>query len=324
MSFLTEDLISAAKLSEFFPTGQGTFTDPDDFITFANQEMWMKLVPWFARTKQDFFKKRKYTTLQAGLNHYAIPERALMNSFKDLWYVPDTTQPWRKSPIPKIQEHDEDTYDTQSGSPAVFDLEDNEVIIIPTPGSGAGSILFTYYERPNAIVATSSCAKITAVSSVGGTTTLNVNTDLTASLSTGSLIDLLCAKSPYRLWAKDVALASISSTQMTMTTTSVSDGATSPNVLPAVGDYVCPAQTTCIPLIPLETHVILAEMICARVLKALGLTPKMQACNANISDMLKNLLATIENRVDAEVDTIYDRNGLMSAIGGSFYPTSTR
>lgn len=321
MAFFTEDLVANAKLSEFFPTGQGTFTDPDDFITFANQEQWSKLCPWFVSVKQDYFKRRKYVTLQSGLNHYAIPERALFNAFKDLWYVPNTTQPYNKTPIPKIQEHDEDLYDVAQGTPTVFDVEDNEVIIIPTPGSNMGSIQFSYYERPNRIVPVTSCAKITAISGTT-TSTITLDTDLTGSLSAGSKVDFLCATSPFRLWAKDIALVSINATTATVTTSGIQDGAS--NVLPIVGDYLCPAQTTCIPMHPLEVHAILSEMICSRVLKALGLQAKLQACNANIADMLKNALTTIGNRVDAEVDTVFDRSGLISFLGGGGYSTTMR
>lgn len=317
MMYLTEGLVAAAKRSEFFPTGQTTLTDPDDLIAFANEEMQTKLIPALMSVRQDMFRAREIVPLQGGLNHYPIPERAVGSAFKDLWYLPDPATPWVKRPLRKVDAHNEDRFDMSQGIPSVFNLEGDEVILIPTPAPNSGAIMFTFYERPNQLIPTASCARITGISSAGGLTTLTVNTDLTAQvvdtpLVNGAKVDVLASTSPFRLWAKAAVIQSITATTIVLNTVDVSNEIGT--VEPQIGDYVCPAQRTCIPMIPQEFHPILAEMICFRALKSLGAAQKLQICSENIRDMVKNLVGLVANRVEAEVDVVYDRDSLFNGM----------
>jgi hypothetical protein len=310
MGFLTEDLVNAIKLSEFFPNSQSTLDDPDDFISHANTEMQTKLVPMIDRSRQGFFASTKQVTLTDGLNRYALPERAFMNTFRDLWWMPDASKPWDKRPLPRVAPHNRDLHDAESGEPSGYMIEGDEIVILPTPGANMGAILFDYKERPNQIAATSTCAKITAVSTVGATTTFTVNTDLTGSLSAGSLVDFLSAKSPFRLWAKDVTISAITSTTIAVTAADVSNDVDA--VEPIVGDYICPAQTTCIPMIPQEMHAILAELVCRRILKALGDHEAVAEVEKNVKEMIELMISETSQRVESSVEVIYDRHSILN------------
>lgn len=329
MFYKTEDIVAAAKRSEFFPTGQSTFADPDDLVAFANEEMQIKLVPLMLSAREDYFlAPPKYVPLKNSLDHYAIPERAIGNDFKDIFWVPkaflpgtttvDQTNSVVRTPLPKQQVHDARSYIGANGMPSGFYMRGDEAVLVPVPSglSGTEALAFYYFMRPNRLTPTSNCAKITAISTASGVTTCTVDTDLTSAgtatlqLASGALVDIISATSPFRPRAIDVTIQTISSTQFTFTATDIQDE--SGTTTPVVGDYICTAQTTNIPFFPQELHPILSEMICFRALKALGLLPKMQACAQNIKDMLQGTLHMISNRVESEPDVVFDSAGFLS------------
>jgi hypothetical protein len=310
--YTTDELLAAAKRSEFFPVSQSTLEDAD-LIAFANEEMLMKLVPKILSVREEFFITTKLAPIVGGIDSYSIPERALGNSLKDVFHVPNTDNMAHKWTIPRISPHDANMWSGSGSTPAVFYLMGDEVVLLPMPSSSSGALLFMYPERPNKLVATTSCAKITGIT-LGTTCTLTVDTDMTASLSTSSMIDLLSAVSPYRLWNKDVAIISITSTTIEIALADAQDamGRTEPKV----GDWICPAQQSPIPMVPSEFHSILAEMICFRAMKAIGHTEQMQAIAAHISELISNAFKMIANRVESEVEVAYDNSGLLNAIQG--------
>lgn len=318
MFYKTEDLIASAKRSEFFPVGQTTFSDPDDLIAFANEEMQTKLVPSILSAREDFFLTKKQINIQGGLNRYALPERAIGNALKDLLYMPNATDQTTLYPLAKTTIHDIPSWGNGNVSPGQFYLEGDDIIILPTPSSTQGALLPYYFARPNQLVSTTSCAKITAVTVGPIQTTLTVNTDLTnANLTTpiaaSSLIDLLSAKSPFKLWSSDVSVQSITSTTIVLNNSDIQDAAS--NTLPKVGDYVCPAQQANIPMIPSEFHPILSEMIAYRALKAIGDVNHMQVVKAHIQEMIQDAFKLIAMRIEQEMDVVYERSSILNSVG---------
>ena len=143
-----------------------------------------------------------------------------------------------------------------------------------------------------------------------------MNTDLTASLSAGSKIDLLNAESPFKLWAYDVSIQTISSTEITVLTADVDNELGSVEV--AANDYVCPAGKANIPMIPIEWMPVLSELICYRAMKALGAAKNVAEIKANIADMIDQAMSITSNRMEDEVDVMYDADGLLNSLGGDF------
>lgn len=313
MLYFIEDVLSDAKRSEFFPSTQNTLQDTD-LIAFGNDALRMKILPFVKRTQQHFYATHGLITPKNNLAHYAIPERAVANTLENVWWVPDyVNQPNVRYPVIMVQKANVTSWTTATGRPLEFYLEGDEIWLVPQPSglSGNERIYCDFLERPNWLVPTASCAKITGISTVAGVTTFTVNTDLTGSLSVGSKADFLCTTSPFRLWAKDVVITAITATTIAVTATDVQDetGTTEPQV----GDYICLAQQSCIPQMPQEFRPVLAELICYRALKALGAAAKLQACAEYIKDMIDGGTALIETRVEDQVEVVFDRNGLLNA-----------
>jgi hypothetical protein len=164
------------------------------------------------------------------------------------------------------------------------------------------------------LIATSSCAKITVISSVAGTTTLTVDTDLSASLAIGDKIDFLSGKAPFLLWAYDVEITAISSTQIQVATSAIVDELDAVEVL--VNDYICPAGFAPIPMIPQEFHPALAQKAASQAIFSMGDQGKFQIAEAMYGQMLGAAIKLITNRVEGEPEVIMNRDGVASFIGG--------
>lgn len=313
MFYFTEDLVSAVKLSGFIPTGQTTFLDPDDFIFLANEELFTKLVPHIVKVRQDFFAKHDTVALRDRINHYVIPERAVANTLIDLFYLPSTSDLSDKRPIAKINIHDQQLFQGNTNAEVnKFWIEGDEIITVPTPNNPTGNLMYYYLRKPSKLTSTSNCAKITGISTLAGTTTFTVNTDLTSSLSVGDLIDFVAGKSPFLCRYTDVAITAITSTTIAVASTDVSDESGAVDVV--TNSYICPAQQTNIPQVPDVFHPILSEMVVCRCLRALGDLEKLNVAKAELVEKLRDAWGLIQNRIESEVDVVYDQNSLLNQV----------
>jgi hypothetical protein len=305
VAFLVEDLIESAKDRSFAPISQSTFQDAD-VLRILNEELSLGMVSKIQKQREDFFIARQTTALIANKDHYLLPKRAVGNALKAL-FITDTSGNKRlltRREIDRIAE-----YSTSAGESSEFYFEGDQVVLMHPPASGGASLLFVFSRRPNKLVLTTSCAKITAVSSSLGVTTLTVDTDLTASLSVGSAVDFLRQDSPFTLWADTVSITAITASTIAVATTDVSDVDSS--VEPSVGDYICPSGYSNIPMIPEEFHPVLAEMGACRMLRALGDLNKFQAASAVLKQMMDEALDLIKNRAESSPQRPSKKHGLI-------------
>jgi hypothetical protein len=305
MSIFVEDLLESAKDRTFAPVSQTTFQD-SQLITIANDEMSLRLVSDMMSIREDFFQTSSDTSIRSGVSHYAVPKRAIGNALKCVQIVDSNGNV--SSPLDRIDVDRAPDY--QSGGRAFY-FEGDEIVLVPEPTQSSGSIRMTYYARPNRLIATTSCAKITGISSVGGTTTLTVDTDLTASLSVGSKIDFLSSESPYMLWADRVVITQITASVIDVATSSIQDAGGT--VEPQIDDYICPTGFANIPMVPVEWHPVLGQMMAIRILEAIGDLEKLNFAAAALKELRGCAQKLIKNRAESSPELLVRRNGLSSA-----------
>lgn len=314
MKLIAEDLLSSIKRRSLAPISQQTFDD-DGILSLSTEIMHLKLVPLIMGAREGFYLGRKKVSLTAALDHYSIPNRAIGDALVDVFYI--GTDGRRVQTFPRTKVHDLSPGVDTAKQPVNLLLAGGEVIVDPIPSVSEGQLEFWHYKRPNDLVATENCAKITGVNSVGGTTTFNVDTDLTAlddPLATGDLLDFPRSSSPFFNHKEDVAITSISSSQIAVATADVQNEASS--VLPAIGDYICRARETNIPMLPEEAHPLLAELTAYQMVKSLGHKAKADDMKADITEMAANFLKLISNRIEAEPEVILNRHGIFAAMRG--------
>lgn len=311
---LTEDLTDSIKRRTLAPISQQTFQD-SDLIELANEEMEIDLIPEIISVRNDFFKVSTTINLTVGLARYRIPQRAAYGSLVDVFFIYTNGKRFTipVMPLDKLPTLD---MSVTRNIPLGFSLESDELVIWPAPNV-TGQIEIWFYSRRNQLVPTADCAKITSISTVSGTTTFTVNTDLSAALSVGSKIDIISTKSPFQNWAESVAITAITTTTIAMLSTDIDDAVGT--VLPTVGDYICAEMTSCIPQVPQEFHAVLAQMVAARLMEGLGDLQKLEAVNGKLAAMKKQALGMIQQRIENKPDPIVIRNGLMDGLLGRRY-----
>jgi hypothetical protein len=310
MLYLTEDLVASVKRRCLAPASQKTFQDAD-IIALLNEEMQISLVPDLLSIRGDYFLKSKEVSIAASTTRYPITERAIGNALKDVAYRGTSGS----SPLPLSRLTVRDCLgNAEGGEPSGYYVEGDEIVLNATPSTATGSIIQWYYSRPNELVPTADCAKITAVSSLGGTTTFTVDTDISSSVLVGSKVDFLNSVSPYLLWSENATVTAITATTIAVATTEVDNEAGS--VAPGVDDYICAARTANIVQLPEEYHPILCQMVAARIMEALGDMQKLQAVNIKLSEMRKQALTLVANRVESAGFAVVNRSGIASKIRG--------
>lgn len=145
-------LISQVKLQGMVPTSQFTFR-PADFLSIANQEMHIGLVPTILQYHEEYYvRDSDPIPIVANQSHYAIPYRAIGGKFREIFYL-DTNSNLRK--MTRISPDDRPYYQ-QSGLSEnfiYFFIQGNEIVLVPNVGANpVGSIIFSYWLRPNDLI----------------------------------------------------------------------------------------------------------------------------------------------------------------------------
>lgn len=313
MGVLTEDLLEDIKDRCFAPISQNTWTDAS-ILRLATKEMRDFIVPEIMRKRENFFLVYTDLNLTANVPTYPLPERSLGNALKNLFVVNNDNEYLYRLNKAKVNFIDQIE---KTGTPSHYFLQGDKVRVMPAPRNTQNKLRQYYFLRSNELVLTSECTKITAVSRGVSQTTFTVDTDLTASLAASSKIDFVNGKSPYLLWAFDVEIVSISSTEIVVSNTSVDDESSA--TLPSVGDYICPKLKSNVPMIPEEYHTALALKTARSMMSSLGDQKKYQVLNNELKEALDNAGVLIANRVEDQPEKVNPRNTILTSINGFNY-----
>jgi hypothetical protein len=308
MKMLTEQLIASAKLRTLAPISQQTFQD-SDVIIILNEEMSNFVIPAIERVREDMWLKSTERAIVPGVPRYILPERALGEALKVVFYKNDEGS---KYELARLKVSDTDSFSTSAGNerPSGIFLEGAFIRLVPKPSAG-GSLEMWYYQRPNQLVETTRCGKITNIVSAAGTTTFTVDTNLIGEAPTGSKIDIISNRSPFVIWSEGVTTSLVNSTTVEVATSSIVDEAST--VLPQIGDYICAEQTTNIPQLPQEFHPILAQAAACRLLSALGDLGKLQEAQATRDRMMNGAMTLIANRIEGSLEYVNNKYGFNNA-----------
>lgn len=164
VGYLTSSsLIETIKREALIPTSQSTFTD-SDFLSMANQEMRIGIVPSIMLYHQEYFVRDSAPiTLVANQNSYPIPYRAIGGKFREVFYL-DLNNNLRS--MTRISPDDRPYYQQTNFQNRFlyFFIQGNEIVLVPSVGPNpVGSIVFSFWMRPNELVDASRVATIESI-----------------------------------------------------------------------------------------------------------------------------------------------------------------
>jgi hypothetical protein len=300
--FTTNTLIESVKRRALIPKNQKTFTD-DDFIAFANEELSMGLLPSVLRLHEDFFLFSEDVALVSNKTRYRIPKRALGNKLRDIAFKDNNGNIFEMTRISIEDESDFQGAYTISTAYAFY-VEGNDIVLTPSLGNSAtGFLRFSYYLRPNELVAESRIGVITAINATTGDVTLS---SVPSVFSTSESMDFIKASSPHNTVGIDITPTAINTTTKILTF-NVAD---LPDDL-EIGDNIALSCETKIPQIPSDLHVVLAHRVALRCLEALGDSQGLQNANAKLAEFEDRIGNVIDDRVEGSPRKVLNRNGLL-------------
>ena len=286
--FLASSLISSLKRRGLIPTSDEAFNEAD-FLALIDEETRTYILPFLKRTREDFLVTTASTTVRSGYSRYLLPARCAAEALKYVSLGPDF-HPLRRAA-------NEDGHLGGGG----FYVEDDAVVLADTPTQDGETLRFTYYYRPNMVVAEAATARVTGFDTVTREVEVNdiptVNDVATFTLTES--YDFVKGSPGFR--CHDINLTA---TDITGTTITFADE------LPvglAVGDFVCLSGETPIPQIPAELHPLLAQRVTYVLSNALGPT-KGRAALEQLLQMEGQLASLFANRADASPRYVLNRN----------------
>lgn len=265
-----DSIITEVKLAGGFPT-DNYFTDPE-ILSIMNGEFSSQVIPLVMKLNEDFFLQNKDYTI-ASTNSYRIPPRNIGNKLRDIKLVVNNTY----FDLNRLFEED------RSSNLSGYYIVRNSIEL--SSDITSGTLRMTYYLTPSELVLTTSCAKVLSIDSA---TQITVES-LPSTIITGSLVDLVQANGPNDLLALNSSVVSASGTTLTF--------ASLPTDL-TIGDYVCVAGQSPIPLVP---EIMEPMLVQATLVSCLG-SKKDKAVDyesKGLDSMKKSLLEMLAPRVDS-------------------------
>jgi hypothetical protein len=293
MAYFVEDLLESIKSRSLAPISQSTFTDAK-LVSMADEELQLKMVSDLISVREDFFLTEESTSIIAEVENYPVPSRAIGNALKQVFFIPTGTT--TKIPLVRVDSERVEYFQTDGSEPRKYYILGDEIILLPTPQTACGSLLFVFPAKPNTLTQTLNCAKITAKISNVTTASFTVNTDLSSSLAVGDYVDFLSASAPFKLWKYRAQITQITSSLIEVAIADVTNAAGT--VEPLVNDYIVPTGTSNIPQIPISHHAILSQMVVVRLMESLGDLNKMNAARATLNEMRMEASKLVKNRVE--------------------------
>ena len=229
--YTSNSLISAIKRKISFPISQNTFSE-DDLLAFANEEMMISQVPSIMTYHEEYFVATKTVTLQDNVSKYAVPDRAIGQKLRDVFWQDQQGNLFEMTRIPAEDKSFFNANISTSTDIHKFYIENNSVVLVPTlSGQPApGRLRMYFFIRPNQLVVDSHAA---TVSSFKLTLTIQNNATIQAESSNivvnNTSIVPIVGPPPITSQFQIGATAAISATNMAAAITatlSVSEGIT--------------------------------------------------------------------------------------------------
>ena len=292
----------------------------DDILAFANEELDSTIVPYIMSHKSEYFLSTKIVPLETGLSVYQIPDRAMGNKLRDVSFLDSQGNVYE---LTQVFVDDEGQYNSSLNNPlgsnmfaqAKFYMENDTVVLVPRRQNvvAGGSLKFTFYLRQSELISETDAGRISAVNLTTGVVTIS---NLPSTFTLTSEYDIVQAKTPFKCTSLNIVPTAFDSAAKTVTF----------NIIDLdthlkVGDYLCLAEETPIPQIPVEIHSLLAQKVVCRCLESMGDQNGLAAAMVRVKEMEESLGGLIATRVEAAAIKV---NNMHSFLKRGRYPARWR
>ncbi len=307
LAYTTEELITEVRNRSMTPDADSPGTRDADLLLYLNSEMMNELIPRVSKLHEEFWVVTELITLSVNdpdSTFVEIPDRAVGTSLRDLFIVDGGDRAF----IPQINREDLAAYQIVRGEGTDirgFFIEGNRIRIFPGVAASGNQLEVSYQFRPSQLVLAASYTTITAVDTalkqitVAATAPINFSVD--------QLIDIHGPNSGAEIRVWDNKITAISSQTVTLTDPIDGNDTREGRKIVKVGDYLVPREESAIPMLPRETHTILAQAAVCRVIESLDDQEKLAMHTKTLDRWLNGMNYNIAKRVRGRPRVIVNR-----------------
>lgn len=280
MAYTTDDLLRIIKARAFIPISQETFSDTN-LLDMATDELHSSVVPEVLATREEWYVTPYSVPVAFDTRAVEIPSRSIGGSLREVSF----TDGGLERNLARLSLEDRHNQ-TLSGPLSAFYIQGNDVMLF---GSQTGTLNMYFNCRPGRLIATNMAAKITAVDLISKILTVDT---VPAEWVTGALLDVVKAKPHFEYKNLSLTVVNISGQNIEFAETLADDI--------AVGDWVCPEDTSPAPQIPVEWFQYLAECVVMQVFLSQGDKEAADQSEKKMEKLKKSALSLMSPRVQGE------------------------
>lgn len=149
--FTSSDLIASIQRKIAIPLNQRTFSN-EDILAFASEELMISQVPDILIYHEEYFVTTSEVLLETKKTRYPIPERALGQKLRDLFYKDESNNLFEMT---RINPNDKAYFQRETSTSLMqkYYIEGNDIVLAPTDITNpTGNLVFSYFLRPNQLV----------------------------------------------------------------------------------------------------------------------------------------------------------------------------
>jgi hypothetical protein len=160
--WMTSDgIVSAIKRKIALPISELTFSE-QDLLDFTYEELLISQVPSILQFNEEYFVTNEEVEIKANKSAYEIPERAIGMKLRNVFYKDNQDNLFEMT---QVDSDDKTFFQSTNNSTQTaykFYLENNHVVLVPDvlDNPPDGSLVFSYFLRPNKLVSTDRAAII--------------------------------------------------------------------------------------------------------------------------------------------------------------------
>ena len=286
MAYLADDLLTDVRRSGMFPSSSAGATADADLLAYADKEMQTRLIPLLVSMREEWYSKVVDIPLVSGQAEYRLPKNAITGRTRLIQLLDPATNALTN--LERIEPgRTQELIGNQQGRPWAYFLRGAAVALFPPPADSTLKIRVTYLCRPGSLQLSSNCKAVATASLSGGTWSLTTSGDLSTAA------DCVAATPPFEALADGTVVRTGSATY-----TCASGGVPSYGI--AVGDWLCPANTSPVVQLPVELHGILTQRTVARAKLAQGYQQEAAQLTADADKLLDEAMRLLTPRTEGE------------------------
>jgi hypothetical protein len=250
-----DDCVASVYRNTALPNSQNTY-QLADIVAFLNEELQTTISALVQSIREEYWIQYYDVTIVPGVTTYIVPQRAIMGSLEDIVLVDSAGNEIEIAQLAPEQKKVAPFYSfvpiaSMRGMFARDDTFNLYPITFPFPAGF--TIRFKYARRPSVLTVIANCAQILTVPGANQVTVSVVPSGWTAA---STIVDVVNNVPQFTALSDDNLISVIAGTTITLTSF--------PSTI-AVGQWVCPMGTSCIPQLPLELYPLLINAACLRV-----------------------------------------------------------